>query len=144
MHHRHFSVQLDEKLVLKHIHEAEQKSSGEIRICISRKITTDVMVDAQRKFEELGMTQTKHRNGVLIFIAPKSRTFAIVGDKGVHDICQNAFWEKTRDHMQAEFRAGNYTQGIVEGIDHAGELLAKHFPPEAGKGNELPDDIAKD
>ena len=46
--------------------------------------------------------------------------------------------------MQAEFRAGNYTQGIVEGINHAGELLAKHFPPEAGKGNESPDDIAKD
>ena len=144
MHHKHFAVQLDEKKILKHIQEAELKCSGEIRICISGKKTEDAMASAARRFEELGMTQTKHRNGVLIFIAPKSRTFAIVGDKGVHDICKNAFWEKTRDHMQTHFRSGNYTQGIVEGIDHAGELLAKHFPPEANKGNELPDDIATD
>ena len=35
---------------------------------------------AQQTFDRLGMTQTKHRNGVLLFFAPLTQQFAIVGE----------------------------------------------------------------
>jgi uncharacterized membrane protein len=142
MKHTEFAVKVDAEEVVRHIQRAEANTSGEIRVCISRKRTRDPVRSAARQFEKLGMTRTRHRNGILIYIAPASRTFAIVGDRAVHDICQQPFWEATRDRMQAHFRANRYTEGIVEAVDHAGQLLAQHFPKEGENPNELPDSIA--
>ena len=87
------------------------------------------------------MTQTRHRNGVLIFLAPRSRTFAVIGDTGVHEKCGDSFWRELADAMSEYFKRGDFTAGLVHGIERAGALLAEHFPPAAGDRNELPDDI---
>ena len=137
-----FSVpDIDQKRVAAAIVAAERKTSGELRVLLARHKAPDAVAAARRHFERLGMTQTRHRNGVLIFLAPRSRTFAVIGDTGVHEKCGDSFWRELADAMSEYFKRGDFTAGLVHGIERAGALLAEHFPPAAGDRNELPDDI---
>ncbi len=74
------------------------------------------------------MNQSPERNGVLIFVAPRSHKFAIIGDEGVHAKCGDEFWRKLADVMTGYFRKSEFTPGIIHGVQKAGELLAEHFP----------------
>jgi uncharacterized membrane protein len=137
-----FSVPaIDHARVVAAIQTAEKKTSGELRVLLARHKAPDAVAAARRHFERLGMTHTRHRNGVLIFLAPRSRTFAVIGDTGVHEKCGDAFWRELADAMSEYFKRGDFTAGLVHGIERAGALLAEHFPPAAGDRNELPDDI---
>jgi uncharacterized membrane protein len=116
------------KRVLAAIRSAELKTSGEIRVLVARHKTSDPVAAAQAYFNQLGMAKSPHRNGVLIFLAPRSRHFAVIGDKAVHEKCGDAFWADLARAMGDRFRRGEFTDGLVHGIERAGELLAKTFP----------------
>lgn len=140
---RFFPPRINRDRVLAAIAEAESKTSGEIRVVLVHHSVTDSIAEALKEFQKLGMHNTKHRNGVLILLAPKSRKFSVIGDKGVNERCGGAFWQEIVKAMQTAFRAREFTNGLVEGIQHIGTLLSQHFPPEADSGNELPDDIVE-
>ena len=132
---------IDHARVVAAITATEQRTSGEIRVLLARSKAADPVAAAQKHFERLGMTRTHHRNGVLLFVAPRSRTFAIIGDTAVHKKCGDPFWREVADAMSEYFKKDDFTGGLVHGIARAGALLAEHFPPEAGDRNELPDQI---
>ena len=144
MKHRAFVSQLRHDDIIAAIRAAEQKTSGEIRVVVSHKNVADPVSAAQAQFERLRMTRTRHRNGVLIFIAPRARKFAIIGDTGVHEKCGDAFWRAVASEISAHFAKSDFTAGIVHGIHKSGELLTAHFPPQPGDTNELPDEIEED
>ncbi len=144
MHHRQFLEQLDNERVLKAIHDAEAKTSGQIRVFVSHHLIKDPMDIARRQFRRLGMTKTKERNAILIFLAPKSKNFAIFGDIAIHAKCGEEFWPAVRDEMIPHLKSGQYTDAIVHAIAKAGEKLAEHFPPGDKPENQLPDTIAHD
>ena len=132
---------IDHPRIVAAIAAAELQTSGEIRVVIARHKAADPVDAAQRHFERLGMTQTKARNGVLIFLAPRSRTFAVIGDTAVHEKCGDAFWRLLTAAMTLHFKRGDFTAGLVHGIEKAGALLAEQFPRTAGDKNQLPDAI---
>jgi uncharacterized membrane protein len=136
---KHFLERIDESRVLAAIAEAERKSSGEIRVYISHRKRPEALKFAQRRFLKLGMTKTRHRNAVLIYLAPRTQQFAVVGDVGVHEKCGEHFWEHIAARMTTFLKASQYTTAIVTAIHEAGELLAGHFPREPDDKNELPD-----
>jgi uncharacterized membrane protein len=138
---KNFLSLTDEQAVVDAIREAELRTSGEIRVCVSNRRTFNAVQAAEREFERLGLTKTRRRNGVLIFVAPRSRNFAVVGDEGVHAKGGMNFWEETSAAMEGHFRQGDFTRGLQEGVRRAADLLARHFPPEGEPENELPDDI---
>ncbi|MGH7945941.1 MAG: TPM domain-containing protein, partial [Opitutaceae bacterium] len=115
---------IDDARVVAAIAAAEERTAGEIRVFISSGRAKEPVLAAERQFERLNMTQTAARNGVLIFLAPASHTFAVVGDKGVHDKCGEAFWQELAASMNAHFKRADFTQGLVLGIERAGALLA--------------------
>ena len=144
MKHNAFLQALREAEVVAAIQQAEQKTSGEIRVFVSRKpIETPVMA-AQAAFVRLGMTKTRERNGVLIFVAPRTHKFAVIGDEAVHVRCGDEFWRRLADEMTGHFKKGEFTEGLVHGVRKAGELLAQHFPHRPDDRNELPDRVARD
>jgi uncharacterized membrane protein len=132
---------IDHLLVVAAIGVAEKKTSGEIRVVIARHKAADPVAAARQHFERLGMTRTQHRNGVLIFLAPRSRTFAVIGDTAIHDKCGGEFWRELATAMSGHFVRGDFTAGLLHGINRAGFLLAEHFPRTAGDQNELPNQI---
>jgi uncharacterized membrane protein len=144
MRHRKFVSQLAHERIHAAIQDAEQKTSGEIRVMVSHKAAPNPVATAQDAFRRLGMQATKHRNAVLIFVAPRSRTFAVIGDEAVHAKCGDAFWRDLTTAMTGHFKRGEFTDGLLHGINRAGELLAAHFPHGPDDRNELPDDVIED
>jgi len=138
-----FLQNLEDEKIVKAIQAAESHTSGEIRVFISDAEPADPMAGAKLQFERMEMTNTKDRNGVLIFVAPKSRNFAIIGDEGVHNKCGEQFWKKIADEMSGRFKQGQFTDGIIHGVAAAGEVLSQHFPRQADDVNELPDKVER-
>jgi|SRR5215471_2112222 len=137
-------AQFDSERIVAAIAAAEKGTSGEIRVHITRRVPKDLEERSKRRFELLGMTRTAERNGVLLYIAPKARAFRILGDTAIHEKCGDDFWKDVASEMEAAFRRGELTEGVVRGVERAGAVLARHFPRGAKDRNELPDDIDVD
>jgi len=141
---KEFIDQLDDARIMAAIASAEQKSSGEIRLYVSNEKVDDALAAAQMQFARLGMEKTRLRNGVLVFFAPKSQRFAVVGDSGIHEKCGDDYWQGISNQMSALLKNGRFTEAVVEAITGIGETLAKHFPRAPEDRNELPDGIIRD
>lgn len=134
----------EEQEVIAAIRLAEKETSGEIRVHIepsSGELTP--LKRASEVFHYLKMDNTSQRNGVLIYVAAKDKTFAIYGDKGINEVVPKDFWESTKDKIQHHFRHQNFKLGLTQGIQKAGEELRTHFPWQGDDVNELPDQISK-
>ncbi len=141
-----FLNEIDNAGIVVAIAEAEKRTSGEIRVWVSGRSRPDALAAARSRFVKLKMDRTKHRNAVLIFIAPRSRTFAIVGDVGIDEKTGGQFWVEVREVMKAHLRESRYTAAILHAVETAGLRLAEHFPPgpdDRGE-NELPNEIITD
>jgi uncharacterized membrane protein len=133
---------LDAPRIEQAIARAEQRTSAEIRVSIAPFFAGDVQRTADRAFARLGMVNTRERNGVLIFLVPSRRTFAVIGDQGVHARVGQAFWDELREILTVAFADARFTEGLVTAIDRIGDRLAEHFPALADDNpNELPDTI---
>jgi uncharacterized membrane protein len=124
--------------VLNAIQEAEQQTSGEVRVHIEANLKSKNALDrAVELFEKLGMFETELRNGVLIYVALDDRQFAIIGDQGINEKVGQDFWDYEKDEMRAHIIGG-----IVFAIKQVGEKLKEFFPYQENDVNELSDDIS--
>jgi uncharacterized membrane protein len=136
------TIDIDKDRIKQAIQKAETRTSGEIRVSVSPPFWGNVRKAAEKAFERLGMTATKERNGVLFFVVPARRKFVVLGDSGIHEKVGQEFWHDVVRTVSEKFQQGDFTGGLVAGIEAAGEDLAKHFPYRAGSDtNELPDDV---
>ncbi len=134
----------EEKYIVDAIKTAEKNTSGEIRVHVEKKCPADDAFDrALEVFEKLEMHKTELQNGVLLYVAIEDHKFVICGDKGINDVVPKNFWESTKDIVISNFKLGNYSQGLVDGILKAGEELKAHFPYQSDDENELSDQISK-
>ena len=139
-----FLGKLDHEQIVGAIRAAEEKTSGEIRVFVQRgTLEGDALPAAQKQFGILGMQKTKERNGVLIFVAPRARKFAVIGDEGVHEKCGEEYWTRLVESMREHFQKEDFNQALLEAIGRTGDLLAQHFPKRDGGPNELPDEIVE-
>ena len=128
--------------IQKAVEDAERFTSGEIRICVEKTCREPVLDRAANYFEELGMDKTALRNGVLIYMATEDHQFAIIGDAGINKVVPPGFWDSTRDAMVEQFRQGRIADGIIAGVNLAGQQLKTYFPFQGDEdNNELPDHI---
>lgn len=133
----------DEQEIVQAILEAEKNTSGEIRVHIESHTALDHYERARELFHLLKMDNTKEENGVLLYVAVNDRKFSICGDKGIHKVVPKDFWETTKELIQSHFKAGNFKEGIVQGVRKAGTELEKHFPWQHGDTNELSNEVSK-
>ncbi|MES2837661.1 MAG: TPM domain-containing protein [Bacteroidota bacterium] len=131
-----------EKQLISAIEAAEKNTSGEIRVHIESTCSGDAMGKAQKMFHKLGMDKTDLKNGILIYLAFESRTFAIIGDKGINDKVASDFWDKTKDGMLENFKQSKFLEGLVFGVSEAGNKLKEFFPYQSNDKNELSNDIS--
>ena len=142
MQQKEFLAQLDQHRIVDAIKRAEGETSGEIRVHVQPKAgATEIRQLAEKTFERLGMTRTKLRNGVLLFVATEEQRFVILGDRGIDEKVPPGFWDDIAARLTARFKNGEFTDGIVEAIGAAGEHLKTYFPRAADDVDELSDDL---
>lgn len=132
----------DQQAIVQAIQEAEKNTSGEVKVHIDPKCAEDVLDRAAYWFTKLNMNQTELRNGVLFYLAPADRKFAILGDVGINTKVPANFWVDIKEMMQNHFKKGEFAQGLINGILESGIQLKTHFPYQRDDVNEISDDIS--
>lgn len=138
-----FFSQQEESTIVEAIRQAEQQTSGEVRLFVeSKNRFVDPLDRAAEIFMQLQMHQTANRNAVLVYMAVTHHEFAVYADEGIYKKAGQVFWNDAVKGMISEFRKDHISEGICEVVYKIGQLLKSHFPydPSTDK-NELPDDI---
>ena len=123
------------------IKQAENQSTGEIRVHIDSTSVDNNAKVAFDVFKKLGMDQTKERNAVLFHVNFEQHYLTIIGDAGIHQKVHQNFWDQLHDQITAEFAKGNYHDGLRNAILKTGFELKKHFPVSGENHNELSNEI---
>lgn len=121
---------------------AERRTSGEIRVHIDNRCSSDPREKALKTFHVLDMASTAARNGVLIYVACSSRKVAVLGDKGINNLVPSGFWKDVCDVMTASFAQGRNAEGLTKAVEMVGDKLREFFPYSADDVNELSDEIS--
>lgn len=132
----------DDARLIKAIKQAEEKTSGEIRIHIDKTCKGDPLEECKKKFALLNMHQTKDRNGILFYLAIGSKSFAVWGDEGIHQKVNDEFWKSITDCAIGYFKNNELITGIEKAVELCGEKLKLHFPLEIDDKNELSNTIS--
>jgi uncharacterized membrane protein len=133
----------EQQAILEAIRQAEQKTSGEIRIYVEDRCRyVDPLDRAAEIFWGLKMDMTKDRNGVLVYVAMRDHQFAVLADQGIHEKVGQEFWNREVDIMKGHFLSAHPAEAILSVVKDVGSALQTHFPYDRGTDkNELPDDI---
>ena len=130
---------------------SEARHSGQIRVCVEAGLPLSYLRRgasardrALAMFGKLGVWDTEHDNGVLIYLLLAERAIEIVADRGIDARVDAAAWASIAAQMREAFRGGDFAAGLDRAIDAVDALLVRHFPRAPGAGaadypNELPD-----
>lgn len=128
------------------IRESECAHDGELRFAIEAGLglapLLGGMTSRQRALEvfgRLGVANTRHGSGVLVYVQLVDRRMEIVADHGISARVDQGKWDEICRHMEAAFRSGDFEAGSLAGIAEITGLLARHFPPSGSNPDELPD-----
>ena len=140
---KEFFTAEEKTAILEAIRQAEQRTSGEVRLFVeSRCHFVDPLDRAKELFFSLKMDQTAERNASLIYVAVKDRQAAVFGDEGIHQKVGQQYWEQEISKMLQLFREHHLAEGLIQCINDIGEVLHQQFPYDRDTDkNELPDDI---
>lgn len=138
-----FINQEEELLIIKAIENAENETSGEIRVHIENHTELKPLERAQEVFFQLEMDKTVLKNGVLFYVGVSDHSFAIIGDEGINEVVEDDFWECTKDVVIEHFKKEEFEKGLSNGIKRAGERLKEFFPKENQNPNELTNEISR-
>ena len=138
---------------------SERRHSGEIRICVESSLpasylwrldsqtptSTLVRERAVTMFGKLGVWDTEHNNGILIYLLLAEHAIEIVADRGVARHVAPAQWQAMVARMARAFKELRYEDGLTQALEECSAVLMQHFEvagaaPGAQSGsNELPD-----
>ena len=129
------------------IAEQEKRHGGELRFAVEASLPLlhlwrgqDARGRAVELFSQLGVWDTEHNSGVLIYLLLADKRVEIVADRGIHDRVGSAPWETICGEMQRAFAAGRFDKGVSSGIAAISDLLAEHFPAAEVRRDELPNE----
>lgn len=137
-------------LALKRIQDAvaagERLHEGQVRFAVEASLAltqvfrgVEPRARALQLFGQLGVWDTEHNNGVLVYVLLADRDVEIVADRGINRRVAQEAWDAICHGMERAFSEGRFEEGAIEGVSAVGELLAQHFPRSAPGPNELPD-----
>lgn len=137
-----FLSKSDEQKVVQAIQEAEKNTSGEIRVHIEKTNIKPPLERAKEVFYLLKMHETELKNGILIYIAYEDKQIAILGDKGIHEVTGDDFWNMETELLIQYFKLKEYVDGISVVVRQIGDKLKEFFPYTKDDKNELTDEIS--
>ena len=97
---------------------------------------------AVEQFFTQGVTRTRSRSGILIFVSLAEHYARIIADEGLNGKVTEVEWRAVMDEMIAHLREGRVNEAFIISVNRSGALLARAAPPDGG-GNDLPDRLIR-
>ena len=135
---RIFAMQLVAALILLVLFSLPQRRSSFVPAFIRRARCREA---AAREFLARGLTRTRERTGVLIYVAAAEHYAEVVADSGIAGNVDEQVWRDTITELIEAIRAGRAAEGLVAAVYRAGEILAEHAPVRAADTDELPNKV---
>lgn len=111
----------------KEIHQAiktfEDACPAEFHLVVVKKAKKDIYKVAVDTFHHMKLHEREHRRCVLLFIAERSKRFALLGDEIIHQDLGNNHWNILRDKIITNFKQGDFVQGVLSSIDYLSHQL---------------------
>jgi len=129
------------------ISQGERRHLGELRFAVESRLPPAAVwagLTARQRagqvFAQLGVWDTEHNTGVLIYVLLAERRIEIVVDRGLAARVDAAEWGGITLQMRQAFAADQWREGSLAGIAAVHALAQAHFPGD-GRANpdELPD-----
>ena len=117
----------DRERISSALRAAEAGTSSRIAVRVVPEDSVDAFERAKSEFLTRGMDTHPAANAALILVAPRSRTFAVIGDRALHERVGQGFWGDLITEMSTAFKTDTPTNAIVTGINRLGEALHSHF-----------------
>ncbi len=95
---------------------------------------------ARRQFLENGLSYTRGRTGVLIFVSEYEHYVEVLADEGISSRVAPERWADIVAGFIQKVRKGRTLEGFLTCIDECGRLLVENVPVTDQK-NELPDHL---
>ena len=140
---KHFLAQVDHDRLHRVIQAAENGTSARIVVYITHQGITDPLTKAHAVFRKMKLETEAERTGFLLFLAPKTQKFAVLGGTALHEKFGQSWWDGITRVVTSHFKEGNFTEGLLAAIQMAGLEFQQHFP---SKRAHLPteNDIVED
>ncbi len=100
-----------------------------------------VNLRAQIEFYELGISQTRDRTGILLFVSLMEHRAVVLADHSIAEKLDADVWQELVDLMIRGVKRGDLAAGMTEAVQRCGELLSVHFPIAENDTNELRDHL---
>jgi uncharacterized membrane protein len=130
------------KRIEQRVAASETRHSGEIRVCIEAGLpwsyirrSASARERARTLFGKLGVWDTEHNNGVLIYLLLAERCIELVADRGVSRRIDGAQWSAIVDEMGTGLAQKDVEAAINQAIDAVDAILVAHFPLAPGEAN---------
>jgi uncharacterized membrane protein len=127
------------------VRAAELTHEGEIRVAVETSLSlANLWQDlsarerALQVFTGLRVWDTKHNNGVLIYVLLADRAVEIVADRAIAAHIPGPEWAGLCAEVAERFRQGDAAAGCCLAVRSVAQRLARYFPATGGDGNELP------
>lgn len=126
------------------IEASEIRHLGELRICIESSLSPEGLWRGQTArqraselFSMLGVWDTEHNNGVLIYLLLAERRIEVLADRGLalQPHSQAAF-DTIVSSLLPDLRRDDFASALSKAIRQVGELLATHYPIAPGERND--------
>jgi putative membrane protein len=96
---------------------------------------------AAREFLSRGLTRTREKTGVLIYIALAEHHAEILADTGIADRVDPQVWREIIANLTDAIKDGRIGDGLVAAVQKAGVILAEYAPPRFDDTDELPNKV---
>lgn len=96
---------------------------------------------ALREFTARGLSRTRQRTGVLLYIAIQERYAEIIADSGIDGRVEQAVWDEIVEAVVIAGRDDRLREGVVTAVRAIGAVLANHAPRSPDDIDELPNSV---
>lgn len=126
---------------------SETRHRGELRLCIEGGLPWQALRQGQSAndraaelFSHLGVWNTEHNNGVLIYLLLAERRIEILADRGISSQVDAQAWQTMVDGIAHHLHQRDYETGLAQAIDEVGAWMRKFYAIETTQANN-PDEL---
>ena len=129
---RFFSKQ-DQHAIALAVEEAEHGHVGEIQVVIEGSLPSrsayyqDTLCRARQLFAELGVWDTEHNSGVLLYLNLCDHKVEIVIDRGIKQATTQEVWNQICENIIQQLKQQKYKNGVILGVKQIGQILNQYY-----------------